>query len=366
MKKSILISLVAVISVWTALALCTFLPDKASYDAERRTLAQLPKLTATSVLNGSFMSAFETYTQDQFPLRDAFRSVKSFVALKLLRQNDNNGLYMVDGQIAKLDYPVNMDSLTYALARLNGVYQSCFADTNAKLYLAIVPDKGYYLAEANGYPAMDYDELIGTMCRGLPNARYIDLTDTLSKDSFYRTDPHCKQESFVESARALAVGMGADEDFSGEFERMTALTTFYGAYYGQLALPIAAEKLDYLTNAALDQCVTWNLETDVTGGLYDFDKLYSKDPYEFFLSGSAAFKTIENPSNDSGRELVVFRDSYGSSLVPLMAECYSKITVIDLRYISSTVLQSYLETTDNVDVLFLYSALLLNYSFSLK
>lgn len=59
------------------------------------------------------------------------------------------------------------------------------------------------------------------------------------------------------------------------------------------------------------------------------------DAYDLFLTGAAAFLILENKNNLGGRELVIFRDSFASSLAPLLMEGYSKITLIDLRYLSS-------------------------------
>lgn len=56
---------------------------------------------------------------------------------------------------------------------------------------------------------------------------------------------------------------------------------------------------------------------------------------------------------------MLFRDSFGSSIAPLLLENYSQITLIDLRYISKDVLEDYIEF-DKQDVLFLYSTLVLN------
>lgn len=60
-----------------------------------------------------------------------------------------------------------------------------------------------------------------------------------------------------------------------------------------------------------------------------------------------------------GKELLLFRDSFGSSIAPLLLENYSKITLIDLRYLSKDILENYIEF-ENQDVLFLYSTLVLN------
>ena len=47
----------------------------------------------------------------------------------------------------------------------------------------------------------------------------------------------------------------------------------------------------------------------------------------------------------------MFRDSFCSSLAPLLLDGYKKITVIDLRYIGSPLLKGLVEFKDNQDVL---------------
>lgn len=74
--------------------------------------------------------------------------------------------------------------------------------------------------------------------------------------------------------------------------------------------------------------------------------------------------TIENP-HAADRELIVFRDSFGSSLVPLLAEGYRRITLVDIRYLASARLADFIEFNGQ-DVLFLYSVPVLNNSETLK
>lgn len=88
-------------------------------------------------------------------------------------------------------------------------------------------------------------------------------------------------------------------------------------------------------------------------------------PYELFLSGSISLLSIENPNAETDRELIVFRDSFGSSLAPLLAEGYAKITLADIRYLPSSQMGKLLDFTDT-DVLFLYSVPVLNNSDTLK
>lgn len=77
------------------------------------------------------------------------------------------------------------------------------------------------------------------------------------------------------------------------------------------------------------------------------------------MSGAVPLISIENPNAKTEKELLIFRDSFGSSIAPLLVENYKKITLIDLRYISSELLDNYIEF-NNQDVLFLYSVLILN------
>ena len=61
----------------------------------------------------------------------------------------------------------------------------------------------------------------------------------------------------------------------------------------------------------------------------------------------------------------MFRDSFGSSLIPLLISSYKKIVVIDTRYISSNILSDYVDFKGQ-DVLFLYSVSTINNSYTLK
>ena len=101
------------------------------------------------------------------------------------------------------------------------------------------------------------------------------------------------------------------------------------------------------------------------GSIYELAEAEGKDPYDLFLSGAEALITIENPLAETDKELVIFRDSFGSSLTPLLLEGYAKITVVDIRYIQSDFIGAFLQF-DEQDVLFLYSTMMLNSSTSLK
>ena len=337
--------------------------DDAVSESERRPLKQFPTLNVEEVLSGRFQSNFESYTLDQFPLRDTFRTLKALAVRDLFREKDNNGIYVADGYAAKLDPTLNESSLDHAADRFRYVYETYFKDTGANVYLSVIPDKNYFLAAENGYPVMDYDKLFALVQEKTDFAQYIDLTDALSLSSYYHTDTHWSQEALVPVASLLADAM--DVSIPTDFTPVTLDTPFYGVYRGQSALPLAPDRLTYLTNNVLDACRVYDYENSEYLPVYMLEKADGSDPYEIFLSGPKSLLRIENPNAKTERRLIVFRDSFAASLVPLLAEGYSEITLVDIRYLSPTMLDKFIDLTAQ-DVLFLYSASVLNDSSTIK
>ena len=365
MKKVRLFGLAALALLWGALVCgAWFGPDKDFSDTERRKLEQFPKLNIQTVLDGRFMTDFESYTLDQFPLRDSFRRLKALFHYNALGQKDNNDIYIVHDYAAKLEYPLNEVSVANALKKFNALYGKYLTDSE-KIVVTVVPDKGYYLAEANGYPAMDYDALFEAVRQNMSWAEFVDITAQLEAGDYYRTDTHWRQEKIGAVAETLCKALGTERFGAEELTPEIVERPFYGVYYGQAALPMAAESLYVMQGDILENCTVYNHETGKTTGIYDWDKLGSRDLYDVYLSGAAALLTIENPAAATDRELVVFRDSFGSSIVPLLLKDYKTVTVVDIRYVSSNLLESFVDFHGQ-DVLFLYSTLILNDSSTLK
>ena len=366
MKKVRMIGFAALTLLWFALILgAWFGPVQDVSESERRKLAQMPEVNLSSVLGGKFMTEFETFTLDQFPLRDTFRQLKALVHYNVLQQGDNNGIYVENGYAAKLEYPLNETSVNSALGKFNHIFNTYLKDTDCKMFVSVVPDKGLYLAAANGYPAMDYQKLFDKVAGGMDWARFVDVSDLLEAEDYYRTDTHWRQEALEEVAKRLCEAMDTGSFTAQELTEIAVERPFYGVYYGQAALPMEPETMRYLENELLSGCTVYNYETGKTAQIYDLEKLQSRDLYDIYLSGAAALLQITNPAATTDRELVVFRDSFGSSLIPLLVKDYATVTVVDTRYIAADLLGQYL-SFDDQDVLFLYSTLILNSSGALK
>ena len=363
-KEIILITFIGVL--WLSLSFFSFGKKAEEYSlAERRILAQFPKFGAQSLSEGKFMEEFEAYSQDQFPFREGFRQIKALVSMKLLGKLDNNGIYYVKGHLSKLDYPLKKAQVDNALKKMKNIYETWLEGKTGDCYLTVIPDKNYYLAEGNGYPAMDYDALFTYMEENAPYLQAIDIRQLLSEEDFYFTDTHWRQERLLPVAETIAEATG--HTLQAEYTTKVLEIPFYGVYAGQSALAVEPDTICYMTNPILENCIVTSYDTGspVKKSVYDWEKLTGKDAYEFFLSGNDALLTIENPQVRGKGELIVFRDSFAGSLIPLMAECYEKITLVDIRYISSSLLGEFI-SFDGQQVLFLYSSLLLNSSMGMK
>ena len=330
--------------------------------SERRPLAQKPVVTVQTLSSGKAMKDFEGYSLDQFPMRELFRNLKAQIQYHLLLQKDNNGIYMVNGSLSKLETKLSENSVKQAARKLNAVRDQYFPDS--RVFYGMIPDKNYYMAEANGYPHLDYDRLQAILTEDLVNMEKIELADCLTVDDYYLTDSHWRQEQLEAVANRIAERLGVTVTPFDQYEEKT-FANFRGVYWGQSALNLPAEPLHYLTNEMLENCTVHHFETGKDTGIYQPEKLDNKDPYDVFLGGADALLTIKNPAAHTGRELVIFRDSFGSSLTPLLLQDYETVTLVDLRYLSSQLLGQFVDFHGQ-DVLFLYSPAVYNNSTMLK
>ena len=349
------------------------LPKKDYIDSERRPAAQMPEFSKETVLDGSFTKDFETYTTDNFVFRDAFRELKARLNYNIFQKQENNDIYRKDGSLMKLERELDEKSIKNALSKFQRIYDKHLRDNNCNVYMVTVPDKAYFpWRDKDNIPSLDYDKLFALVKEGMPYAQHIDVTDELSLSDFYLTDTHWKQENIIPVAKKISEAMG--NTYDSEFTKVKADVEFRGVNSGHSAMTSLYDDLYYLTNDTIENCKTVNLEKKFTfpkdydeskETVYNMEKLKSKDPYEMFLSGACAAITMENPKNPDGRELIMFRDSYGSSIAPLLLEDYSKVTLLDIRYMNPEFIGNF-ANFKNADVLFLYSTTLINYSAALR
>lgn len=362
MKKQNLIITGGFFTLCAGLAIASILlPDQEISISERRKLTSFPEVTLASLANGKFGSSFEDYALDHLAFRDAFLDLRSLSGKYLFGNLDDNGIVEKEGSLIHLERK-NENSVEYAAQVFERVWNKYLKDTDCKVYLSIIPDKAYFLQDDH-LAVMDYDAFLSDVCRRMDYAKYIDITHTLSLEDYYHTDPHWKQENLEKAVQALAQGM--DISLASDYQQYCALENFTGTYAGQSALPAAKDALNVLYNPEMDDWHVYSYEKGKQIPVYNEQDVKGLDPYNVFLSGNTGLLKIENPHGQKGRRLVVFKDSFGSSLLPLLLDGYEEAYIVDLRSLPSFQVGRYITFTDQ-DVLFLYSTSVLNNSNTLK
>ena len=325
--------------------------------SERRMLKQW-----NEVINAKNpLDEIEGYLLDQFPQRESMRKLKSYFNYDIFAKKDNNKLYFSQGSVVKLEDKLDENQLGYAINNINKVIEKYAKDSN--VYISVIPDKHCVMSKANAYPAMDYNKLFATVKEKVKDAEYIDITDLLTITDYYNTDSHWKQEKIIDVAQKLLYEMYNESDLGVESDwEKIRLSPFYGVYYGQVAKKMQPEIINCLKNEMTDNMKMTVIKDNGTTKILDVyvkENFENIDPYDVYCDGAQPLVIIENPMAESDRELVVFRDSFGSSIAPLLACGYSKITLVDLRYMVPDWVGNFVNFKD-VDVLFLYSTGLLN------
>lgn len=291
----------------------------------------------------------------------AFAFLLSYVSYS---QTNEKGpcVKVMDGYAVMMGETVDTKSLDRALFRFRDLYTRYMEDSDSRIYYSIIPDKAYFFPD-DSKQTFDYSFAIERMADGMEYAEYIDILPLLTLDDYYRLDVHWKQEKIVDVAELLAQKMGVE--VCGEYIERQMDKPFYGSYCKDKNLLVEPDVLRYLDNDILQNCKVYDFETQSYGSVYCSEIDETKDAYCIFLSGPKSLLTIENPCATTNRELIIFRDSFASSLAPLLAGGYAKITLVDIRYISSAQLKNFIDFR-NKDILFLYSTPVLNNSITFR
>ena len=356
--KDIIVTLVFLFTIISLFLINVIKKDTDISIAERRKLATMPELTIKSLFDGTYTKKLDSYVTDQFVERDTFRKIK--IDIELSTKGEYNNLYLYDDYIIEEIFPLNSNSINNLTNKINYI-KDTYLNDNSNIYYTIIPDKNYFVN--NGNLKLDYNKLQDMMKSNLTNLNYINIFDKLTLDNYYKTDTHWKEEDLFNVANTIANQMNFD--ITNNNNVVNTITTFKGSYAGRLSVTKDIDTIKTISNPSTLNSSVYNYETKKYTDIYDYTKINSLDKYDIYLSGAVPIIDIINNNSSSDKELIVFRDSYGSSLIPLLIEGYKKITVIDIRYISSKILNKYIDFNDQ-DVLFMYSILTINNSFSIR
>lgn len=340
--------ILSAIGLWLLLA-----PDPGFSKEERRALESRPEISFFDT-ERSISDQLNGYYSDKIPFRPLLRNLKVAFSSTLLMQSSVDGYKVKNGSEYKI-----IDNSSIELAERNVKFISEIVNkyySDSRVSYGVIPDKGYYAGEANHPDSDAIETLFGDF---LPKgSTLIDMENELDFSSFYKTDIHVTQAAFMPAAKLICQSFGSDYYAESELEELK-LGDFRGGLYGQACYAVLPDKMTVLSSSLIDAAKAgFNFES-ASSPLYDLDAFYnSADPYDVFLGGEKAVITINNSSCKSGRTLVIFRDSYARSIAPLLIKSYSKIILVDFRYMTGASIEEYREAVapSGSDVLILLSS----------
>ena len=325
--------------------------------SERRSLTQFPNFSYKNLFNGSFFNQFDNYTTDQFIERENFRKVK--VNLDLIFKHNYHDIYIYNNYLVEQLYPFSEKSLINLTTKISKIKDLYLENNN--IYFSIIPDKNYFIN--NGNLKIDYNLLEEKMCNNLSFANYISIFDKLNLSDYYKTDSHWKSENLEIIASTLLNSMSNNEIIPNSYA--SSVSNFTGVYASRLPIKTDYDEIKIINNNYIENTIVFNPIKNEYSKVYNYNKLKGLDKYDIYLSGSEPLLTITNSLVSNEKDLIIFRDSFGSSLTPWLISAYKNITLIDTRYIDPTLLKDYVNF-ENADILFLYSSAIINNSYTLK
>ena len=349
-------SLFLVLTLSLSLFTCV-LPDKSFSESENRGLRQRPKLTFSSLMDGSWFEDVPAYFADQFAGRDLF------MELDLLRKQaggsrENGGVYLgKHDQLYLIPETPNWESLNRNLAAVNG-----FAARHDKLrhYMCVVPN-AVTVQPGNlpkNAPVPDQVAFLGQIASSLQGVTFADVTPALTAHTeeyiFYFTDHHWTTLGAKYAFDSLAATMGIDAVF-GSYRSETVSTTFEGTLASKSGrhafrdtVEIAVPETEILYN------VTYTDTMRKTGSIFEPDALSGKDAYTVFFGGNHPRVDI-NSTAETGRKLLLFKDSYANCLMQFLWPYFDEIVMVDPRYCYESA-DDIVRQEGITDVLYLYNA----------
>lgn len=338
------------------------LPDTGFSEKENRVLASRPALKLDQIISGGYEKQFETYENDQFPLRDMWITLKATTD-RLMGKVEENGVYL--GKNGYLMEAFNAPSQTQYDATVNAMTSFAQNHSDLKQYALIAPNSVNILKSnlPAFAPADDQNPWIDKLKDSLTSAgvTFIDIRDTFTdhkaEDLYYHTDHHWTTLGAYYAYLQAAAAMGIDTS-SDSYDKAPVSQTFKGTLSAKSGFRSGeTDEIDvFLPNGdnALSSVVNYVDEQKKSASFYDTSKLNTRDKYALFFGGNHAQIKISTPT-ESNNTLLVLKDSYANSFIPFLAQHYRKIIMIDPRYYYGD-LEQLLQVENVQEVLYLYNA----------
>ena len=309
------------------------LPDRFFSELENKYLEQFPAVTTRTVIDGDFAERYEVYIGDQFLLRDVWIRLKSVSEAALMKTENNDIVYGKDGYLFSKFYAFD----TRALQRNLAAIDTFAAAVKAPVAVMIVPskysplivnlpgglpfvDQDYFIAEVNNYLSANADIVNTKDILAVNNHRYI----------YYRTDHHWTTYGAWLAYFQFAPIAGFTPFEYESRPILAASDSFLGTNYSKSHRIFPKPDTISYYDFSIQSLTADGREYD---SLYDIEQFDKRDKYAAFIQGNNGLTVIESEqSPDKQAAILVIKDSFSNSLIPLLTEHYNTIYAIDPRF----------------------------------
>ncbi len=355
--KAKLISGVFLLFIFSMGLLTAFMPKNDFSETEKRYLASFPKFSIKTLANGDFSSDFEKYLSDHTPFRNFFVSVNSYFQL-IKGNNGSNGVYLgSDGWLiekpfdSKNRFETNTD-------RILSFSKKC----DIPCSIAVVPSKGYIYSDKLPALVLDYEDdfyfnRLSEKCG--KEITVIDLFEPMlkakdNKQLFYKTDHHWTSDGAFLAYNAICSSLGLKASPENSFD-CEITDGFYGTSFSTslytLTKPDSVKVMRSKKTRGKAEVIIDDGKPEAFDNMFFDEELKKSDKYVAFLKGNHSLVKIK--TGNIGGRLLMLKDSFAHCLAPFLAENYSEIILVDLRYYHKYVSQL-LEENDITQIMFVY------------
>lgn len=331
-------------------------PDRTYSDSENRKLAQFPKLSWSAVKDGSWFSDLESYTADQFAGRDFWIALR-LRFLKLTGQKESNGVYLCSGDYL-MEPPADPPQDSRNVEAINAF---AARHTDLRLNMAVIPNAACILADKlpKNAPVRDQSADLTALAGSLQGISFLDVSAALSAHTneqlYYRTDHHWTSLGARYAFEAMAAQLGIPQPVQN-YDTYTVSTTFEGTLASRSGSHAAYDTVElYVPQTDVEYYVSYGDAAETSATIYDRSALDQKDKYTVFFGGNYPRVDVYTTA-ETGKTLLLFKDSYANCLMQLLYPYYDHIILIDPRYYYYDNVESVISREQVTDVLFLYNA----------
>lgn len=374
MYKKIGIAIFALILIILPVITLLSLPDEKEpfSENENRYLNKFPDLSLSSVKDEKFMTGFDKWLSDRFTGREAWITIKNNTQSTLGRQEIST-VFTNKNQMLQIISPYDDIGTSYSMDKLEkniDVINSFAANhSDIPVYFMLCPTSvaaygDEILTNTMKNVSVDEKAMIKDSYNSLENVTPVDITTALMEKSseyiYYRTDHHWTSLGAFYAYEAAGKALGYEPYKLQDFHVETGSTTFQGTLFSKtLDQNVTKDTIDLysLKNGGSFKLTSSNgIKTTEHESIFFKEYLNEKDKYCTYTGQNAAVVTITKEVPDTGKSILIIKDSYANSMMQFLANNYDTVTMLDMRYINQPV-ENLVEIDTYDQVLFLYNCI---------